>query len=151
MMAVSYGTRTGGKIPRMLSILAQVSAPNHYKELFVCAAHSVPNSPQMPSIEAETAVYEDNYSKYVDKIMHQKKRGYFMIPKDLEQDELQILNRVAIYSIIENTKKTEKYYCDLLECSRMVFKDKYRNILEMFCEQVDNQLHNIEKQARELM
>jgi hypothetical protein len=111
---------------------------------------TVPSNPVLPDQETENLILWDCRDAYINKLKHQKRRNYFIIPKDLEQDEIKTLARVATFSQIENTKKTKKYYCDLLECPRSTFNDKYLHVLDMFCHMIDNQLHKIEQQAQKL-
>ena len=151
MMAQAHGTLVGGRLPTMISVLGVVDAPIQYKDLYVCKAYSVKESPVFPKDESESLIFNDCFASYVDKILHQKKRNYFLIRKDLEKDELKTLTRAAIYSNIEQVKKTESYYCDLLEVARATFRDKYENTLELFCRLIDNELHKIEKKMREML
>jgi hypothetical protein len=149
MQKVAYGTPNNDNYNELLAILAQVKAEPHYKDVFICKAMSVPKAPILPKVEIERAVIIDCIKSYLKKRRHQRARDYFIIAKDLKKYELEALARVALYSQIENTKKTEKYYYDWLGCGRTAFK-KYRNTLELFCKTIDDKLHNIEVQAQKL-
>lgn len=147
---VAYGSPETGDKRDLLVLLSQVKAEPHYKEIFVCKAMTVPENPIFHSPPTEKAVIWDCREWYLKRLTHQKRRNYFIIPKDLTADEVATLARVAIFSQIESTKKTKKYYCDLLECARSTFNDKYLNTLDLFCKNIDDKIHNIEVQAQKL-
>jgi hypothetical protein len=158
MMAVGYGTLVGGSMPRYLPILAQVDEMPHYKEIFLCKAQTAPRNkkdteyrPVLPRLAAEKSVFIDNLDHYMKKTKKQRERAYFVERKELSRDEIDLLSRIAIISAIEDTKKTESYYINLLDCSRGKFRDRYSAPLEMFCGLIDDRIYSIELKARKLI
>ena len=147
---VAYGTPGIDNQNELLIMLSKTTVPNHYKDIFICRAMTTKDNPVFAKPRTENLVIWDCRDWYINKINHQKKRNYFIVPKDLAGDEIRTLSRVAILSQIENTKKSIKYYCDLLECPRSTFKDKYMITLDLFCKNIDNNLHNIEMQAQRM-